>query len=572
MIDLHIVPISSGGVVLIKWSVLLAFGWLAHAALRLGPPRARMIPSANSQLMQRLKYLQSGRSGSWTRRHALLVYAVSGLIAIAASGWSLAQRAPSTAPGSAVSATGSKELKIVVQDEAGQPVEGAIVQPYAFRVKGPRSVDHYGWNRATRPTLVTDAQGEAQLSYPVEAFPAEKLLTGQVSITLNHQDFSPATADLSVDGPVRPVRLKRGLTMQVMGAGPAAQPVPELSANLSGEPHVTWRTNGAGLLLSRQVAPGGHLLQLMGRLPSGEIVYSDGIAFTAELGAEHDTFRIGAGEVVTIDKGKPFILTVGMRPGIRLEGRLDSRVPRPVKAGRVVISVRPKQIPAYVVPEEGGDLQHRYGSFSYWTSHRVIHEDGTFVFESIPPGEVDVIVHGEGFVSRNGGDPHNRPGSSPLVVGVPQSFPLREPVTKIEVITEPTATLDVTVKTKSGRPVEGATVYTGPNVMRMRTGYFGGINLSSEAAFGPVEPLSKTPADYSGHTDRNGKVQLRNIPAVARLLNVEHPDFEVPLPAARKESLRDRCVHFQLSPGKVEKLSIVVQPKGKDFIGDPSQR
>jgi beta-lactamase regulating signal transducer with metallopeptidase domain len=543
--------------------VLAAIAWRVIA---LPAVETELALNATSHLVQRLNHLMTGRAGAWTRRQSILACAISGLLALVAGGWNLT---PSHAA-DAKQAAGTKqsELLIVVEDEEGQPVEGAIVRPYAFRVKGPKSVDHYGWDRATRPRLVTDQKGRARLSYPVEAFPKEKLMTGQVSVTVAHPDFSTATAHLPVDRAAHPIRLTRGLVLEVTGyTGTDRRRVPELvaSRNLGGEPRVEWTKKDDGVLSCRQVAPGAHILQLMGRMPSGEIVYSEGYAFTVERDAERDTFRNGDSVISSFEKGKPFMLSLAMQPGIRLEGRLDQRVARPVKNGRVVISVRPKQFPAYVVPEEGGDLHSQYGQFEFWTSYRPITEDGTFVFESIPPGEVDVVVLGERFASRNGGQPHNRGTRvSPLIIGVPQAFALREPVTQIEVATEPTATLDVTVKTKSGEPVEGATVYTGPNVMRMQTGYFGGINPSSEAPFRSVEPLSETPAAYSGRTDRNGRVVLSDIPAIADSLNVDHPQFEVPLPRPRS----DRCVRFQLTPGQVETLVVTVRRKGLDFIGD----
>ena len=44
------------------------------------------------------------------------------------------------------------------------------------------------------------------------------------------------------------------------------------------------------------------------------------------------------------------------------------------------------------------------------------------------------------------------------VMAIPQAFPLVSPVTKIEVTTEPAATLEFTATTKSGRPIEGVWV------------------------------------------------------------------------------------------------------------------
>src|SRR4029077_7512730 len=120
----------------------------------------------------------------------------------------------------------------------------------------------------------------------------------------------------------------------------------------------------------------------------------------------------------------------------------------PVKNGRVLISVRPPQFPAWVVAEDVSALWKKYGYVSFWRTYRPIAEDGTFVFESVPPGEVDVIVHGDGFVSKSIGMRTNGPDFS-----IPQPFRLSAPTTKIVVVTEPTATLELTAKTKSGRPI-----------------------------------------------------------------------------------------------------------------------
>ena len=147
-----------------------------------------------------------------------------------------------------------------------------------------------------------------------------------------------------------------------------------------------------------------------------------------------------------------------------------------------------------------------------------------------------------------------------LVTGVPQPFALATPVTRVEVVTEPTATLKVTAKTKAGSPVEGASVYANPNVMRIG-GIFGWMRKSSEEPFRTMDPLPDLP--YSAVTDKNGVAVLRNLPAVARGLDINHPQFEVPLDA---DSI-DRYVRFELSPGATHELEVILQPKGKQFIG-----
>ncbi len=130
---------------------------------------------------------------------------------------------------------------------------------------------------------------------------------------------------------------------------------------------------------------------------------------------------------------------------------------------------------------------------------------------------------------------------------------------KIEIATEPTATLEVVTKTESGKPIEGATVYVNPNTLRMG-GIFGQVhNPSDEVPFHIPAPLPKIP--YSAVTDQNGVAVIRNVPAITRFLEIEHPQYEVPLSGG------DRVIRFSLSPGVTKKLELTLQPKGKEFLG-----
>jgi hypothetical protein len=241
-------------------------------------------------------------------------------------------------------------------------------------------------------------------------------------------------------------------------------------------------------------------------------------------------------------------------------------VPRPVKNGRVLIDVRPQPIPRYLIPEDWGELSKQYGGyFRFWHSYRPIAEDGTFVFESVPPGEVDVIVCGDGFVSKSIGKVQNRMPDGKLangpVIGIPQPFPLTAPLTTVEVVTEPTATLELRTKTSDGRPIEGATVYLNPNVLRMG-GIFGWMRDSSEEPFRTLSPLPDLP--YSGKTDKNGKVEIRNVPAVARGLEIQHPNFVAAL--EDKHGLPNRRIRATFVPGMTNVMTVTLEPVGKDFI------
>jgi hypothetical protein len=523
---------------------------LARLALQvLALPAVETCLTANgtSQIARRLDHLQRKGLGPWKIRHSVAGFGLALVLLVVAGGWEFTNISAADARPQAT--TAMKEVLVLVQDDVGTPVEGATIQPDGLRVKGPNRLSHHGWNPdvyGAPAKVTTDRDGKARVKYPVLAFPAEKQPTGEISFSVVHPDFCRARpTEYPVDGTAGPIRLTHGARLEVSGyVGRDRQPVSELVANVSGGRAEDWQQQANGNLALPQLPPGGHLLQLMGRLPSGQIGYSESHAFTAE-------------------PGKPYAAALELKPGVRLEGRLDERVPRPVKNGRVLISVRPKELPAWLIPEDTRELFAKYGIFACWRTYRPIAANGTFVFESIPPGEVDVVVHGEGFVSRNGGQPQNRINSQLVpgpTIGVPQPFPLAAPVTTIVVVTEPTATLEVTARTKSGKPVGAANVYLYPNVLRMG-GVLGLMTHSSEEPLRTLAPLPEPP--YSGRTDATGRVTIHDLPAVARHLDVDHPEFEVAIDGPRG----DRTTRLELSPGATTQLELTLQPKGKQFLG-----
>jgi beta-lactamase regulating signal transducer with metallopeptidase domain len=529
---------------------------LALRVLALPAVETRLTVNGSSQIARRLQHLERPGAGMWNWRHTLAGFGVAGVLLLIAGGWEFAKvKAESSTNLPAIE---FKKVLVVVEDENGKPIEGATILPDGFRVQGPRRVDGHGWlSKEFGPPekALTDQDGKAYVRYPMVAIPEEKLLTGELTFTVNHPDFCRVrTQGYPVDGSGTPFHLKRGIPLEVSGYfGRDRQPVTELVVNLS-DPEQgyikispeDWQKKENGVYAFRQLSPGGHILQLMGRLASGAIVYSEGFSFTSE-------------------EGKEYKFALEMKPGIRLEGRLDDNVPRPVKNGRVLISVRPKEIPAWLIPEDFKVLMRKYGDVYFWRTYRPIAADGTFVFESIPPGEVDVTAQGEGFASQSIGKVQNRIGGQIVdgpVIGIPQPFPLVAPVTKIEVKTEPTATVEVTAKTKDGKPVKGVNVSLNPNVLRMN-GIFGNMEHSSEEPFRAMTPMPYPP--YRAATDENGKVVMPNIPAVLRWLNVWHPQYEAPL--TERSGFTDRTILVKAEPGKTSQVAVTMQPVGTDFIG-----
>jgi len=524
-------------------------GLLARLALRvlalpLPGAETKLALNASSDLVQRLQQLEQGEPRPWHRRHSVLAGLGVALLLVGAISWrvSVAHWPGRRSPTANTFGT----VQVTVLTEAGQPIAGAVIQPDGLREhRNPAS--HYGWSPALHGTPIpatTDARGQATISYPKMTVPEEDLRTVQISFSVNHPDFvSVRRTDYAVDGSPRPVRLTPGVRIEVSGFyGPRREPVLELVPNLSGGPNARWQDQSDGLFTADPVAPGRKLLQLMGRLPGGEIVFSDTVSVTAAT-------------------DQPTRQQLELKRGIRLTGSVDASVPRPVRNGRVLIAVRPREFPA-MAPDASFALREQYGNFRPWKSYRAIAADGSFVFESIPPGELDVIVHGDSFCSRPGQlVPAGTVG--PRGFGRPQTFALESPVTDLTVMTEPTATVRVTVKNRRGEPLSGAKVYFSPNVLRME-GIFGQMRRSSEEPFLTQPPLPKMPLTVT--TDRDGVAVVANLPAFTRSLDVDHPDFELPI----TPGYDDRAVRSEqpLAPGETRVINVVAQPKGRQLLGN----
>lgn len=526
-------------------------------------PETRLSLNATSQIAQRLTRLALGAPDRWNTRYSAAAFAlVAALFAVTAGFEFSTARAASSRNASKVDFA---EVLVVVQDDSGKPIEGASVLPDGFRVKGQHKADAYHWG----PTMfggpiraITDREGIARVKYPVMGIPEEKELTGALIFSVSHPEYCTVRLqDYAVDAPGAPVRLTPGIHLEVSAwYGSPSQRVTELVPNLSQEGlhKQDWQHRPDGTLSFHKLSPGRHLLQLMGRLPSGEIVFSEGIPLSAE-------------------KGKECRAVVEMRPGIRLEGRLDASVPRPINDGRVVVSVRPKELPTSLIIEDYAKAFEDYGEFHVWKSHRRISEDGTFLFESLPPGELDVVVLGDGFVSRSIGKLQNRvkanEGSDETKVidgpriGIPQTFPLTAPMTRVEVLTEPTATVELTARTAAGSPVAGATVQVNPNVVRMQTGLFAYARSSSELPFNAPGDLGDP---FSTTTGPDGVAVLRNVPPQGLVLDVTHPRYQVSF--QDPGGWRDRSLRLRLSPGVTNRLSLTLEPKGSTFIGTTGQK
>jgi hypothetical protein len=180
---------------------------------------------------------------------------------------------------------------------------------------------------------------------------------------------------------------------------------------------------------------------------------------------------------------------------------------------------------------------------------------------------VDVCALGDGFISKQEWvipewvkQTKAKVDVESFRIPVPQAFPLTTPVTKIELITEPAATLELTVKTKSGQPIEGVNVFHNPNLSRFG-GIFGMMHYSSEEPFRKMEPLARPP--YYGQTDPQGMAIIHNVPGITRHLFLEHPQYQAPI----QDGMPDRIIRTTFAPGATNHMTLILEPKGASYIG-----
>ncbi len=541
---------------------------LALRVLRVPTSESALALSASSHLARRLIQLGREHAAAWRWRHSLLGGALAFALLVLTAGWQFAQTPAVEATPAAPIAMAS--VLVTVQDENGLPVEGATLTPNGLRAAEERlRSTGYGWFPARHGPVqnaTTDRTGQAHLIYPKAIVPAENILTGLISFTVDHPAFAKVwKTDYPVVGAAPPVALARGIPLRVAAyAGPGRQRVTDLVPHLLGDPlgvrPEDWQREPDGSLRWNRMTSGKHFLHVAGRLPSGEIGYADDVTFFGEQNDAHD-------------------YTLEVKPGVRVEGKVDGKVPRPIKNGWVQLSVHSNEANTRTFPVRSMALL--MGNTGFWFTYRPITADGSFVFESVPDGHLKVIAYGDGFISANGPPEEqsvppgvSRPPPRPATRGIPQPFTAVRPVTTVEVATEPTATLRIRVKS-GGQPVAGAKIHLSPNVTQMPTGsrLFAAKTPSSEASLRTLPPLPEPV--YSAVTDEAGLATVQHLPAFTQHFMVDHPTLEVPMrqPTSNPstpERFRpspSRYVELNLSPGGTSEVEVTLQPKGREFIG-----
>jgi hypothetical protein len=216
---------------------------------------------------------------------------------------------------------------------------------------------------------------------------------------------------------------------------------------------------------------------------------------------------------VEIKTGEVQKFEVELRPGFRFDGALSDNVPRPVRNGRVLLSI-----------------SSEFGTgWSDWTTVR---DDGTFTFNSLPPdsgSKALLVAVCDDFVSAS----PDSEGFQSTSMMVPQVFGIGHSSVTAVLEMQPAGRLTVIVRDPAGNALAGVQVHATPNyhVARNGTSSFGGLGSTREmllegARYRPKPDLRAFP--YEGTSGDDGIVALANLPPFVTYLSAASDDYELP--------------------------------------------
>ena len=443
------------------------------------------------------------------------------------------------------SRTTPKLVRVV--DEKDQPIAGATVRIGWWE-------DNEG-DIALKITLnppVTNDKGEVTIQVPAGAARAQ--------ISAEAKGYAKGGTQYSLNGTPRlvlqPGRIVRVKAVDTKGEVlPEAYPLLEDSRILGRE--FKQDQKRIGYFTSPVVKLNRRWMRVVDRNGEGPVLFSHLIDITNPDRVEKD------GTIVAI-----------LEPGIRLEGRLDDSVPRPIKNGCVELYIN-----------EGED--HKINKGWTWQETASVKADGTFVFDSLPTGgHVQLFALVDGFQStrpsveslKNYLQLHNA-GSESILANLisrhdafwPHLFPLTPGLfkTEIELPCTPTTSLDIRVVDSLGQAIEEAEVRFNPN------GHF----LGGELFIPATETL--TMANYLIRrdqgatkerlqwaqdtflrvpTDAKGLARVRNLPADDRQsYRVSAEGYQMPVYPASSPGGPSRYALVDLTGGETLHRTITLE-------------
>ncbi|MDZ4821745.1 MAG: hypothetical protein SGJ20_22520, partial [Planctomycetota bacterium] len=397
---------------------------------------------------------------------------------------------------------GGTIYRFKVENKQGVPVAGAKVRwQIASTIKSAEE------RAAAMPETQTDENGLASLPFKVtgnsdaaKSMRRLNFMSNQaIILRIEHSDHPPVLHNLaSVDQDA--ITLPEATTIEIRAVDEHNKPLSRLYPDYHAQQR-DW-SEKEGVLTLRNVDLSSHSrawrLRILQIPEAGPALYSDLIELKEQSG---NTIKMDA----------------TLRPGVRVEGKLDAQVPRPVKGGQVV----------------GIACSEKLGSV--WQATADIAADGTFVFESLPAEKhLQVVAVCDGWTSKKPAiaELEQYGKEHPVVTknfaeelqhqsNWMQLHCLQSPSTELNVPMERAAACEVTVLDRHERPIPGVAVAFLPgwyNFWRgvITVGYERDrlADIRQELTTGqPPKPLTKLAGPFIATTNDKGVAIVTTLPA-----------------------------------------------------------
>jgi hypothetical protein len=201
-----------------------------------------------------------------------------------------------------------------------------------------------------------------------------------------------------------------------------------------------------------------------------------------------------------------------------------------------------------------------------WIGWRAIEPDGTFTFDSLPMGRLEIMGLCDGFLSRNGVPVTGTVTS----LRTPQTFALREAQEAVTLAMEPAASCEVTVLNDAGRPLMDATASFWPNILWGGNGstIFGSDVFNSEDFLrGHLNwsvARKKAMDQFRATTSAAGIALVPNLPPGSQSYAVHHTNYDMPILRVGRSAARSASVN--LTGGETGRVTVTMQKKGIDAV------
>ena len=444
------------------------------------------------------------------------------------------------------------EVEIKVVDPDGNPVESADVYCTGLRTKA-NPASHHGWNHLHHgePTKhKTNNEGDATVLYP--EFVKEKLETARVTWSVDHPDFMTFRGDLMVDDDSPTIQLQRGCRIALNAVH--SETGEKLTSDLNVVMGLTeslsqWKVTDRGMLVSPVSSPKRSVFRVVHLVKNKPSAFSDLIVVEPE------------------GKSRVLLKDVKIFPGVRVEGRIDDAIPRPVKSGVVEASFVNN-------PNENQEGRDSWMGRWQWNDTVNISEDGTFEFESVPrDGTIQLFARCDGWSN-------SRPDKAEVLNQFPQferKYNLGWRLPHFEKLSGDKTTLTVpmtknsevrvTVTGPDKEPLANAMLMVFPSQLLFDGGggMYGSDLSTRKSLLAPNQDASKrvrVTSPLRTKTDKQGKATLLVPPTNAAQVLVNAKGFQMGIDRG------SRIRRIKIEAGKPKEVSVRMAAMDSKKLGD----